>query len=233
MIKHVDIADNSVLLESGNPKKLRTTPSNGEIRIISYNIRWRSGDDLKELIKAFREDNEDWQSNDHCLTGGGSSEEASGKTNTAKLIADELGLYYAWAAPPTANKDDEEETGVALLSVYPLTDVCRLILPHKGPGGRRRAALGASIMVGNVPIRIYSAHAETRISMDEKLDQLNAVLEDLKSHSPEAPAIIMGDLNTWQSDAAPRTNQTLLRSGLCHSVRRRKNFPAKGSLCSD
>src|SRR5690349_2951363 len=57
-IKHVDIADNSVLLESGKAAKLRATPSNGEIRIISYNIRWRSGDDLKELIKLFREDNE-------------------------------------------------------------------------------------------------------------------------------------------------------------------------------
>jgi endonuclease/exonuclease/phosphatase family metal-dependent hydrolase len=204
-IKHVDIADNSVLLESGKSDKLRTTPANGEIRIISYNIRWRSGDDLKELIKAFREDNEIGNPTIIALQEVDRHKKRSGKTNTAKLIADELGLYYAWAAPPSTNKGDEEETGVALLSVYPLTDVCRLILPHKGPGGRRRAAVGASIMVGNVPIRIYSAHAETRISMDEKLDQLNAVLEDLKSHSPEAPAIIMGDLNTWQSDAAPRT----------------------------
>src|SRR5262249_14249561 len=47
----------------------------------------------------------------------------SGKTNTAKLLADELGLYYAWAAPPTVKPNEEEETGVALLSVHPLTKI--------------------------------------------------------------------------------------------------------------
>jgi endonuclease/exonuclease/phosphatase family metal-dependent hydrolase len=90
-------------------------------------------------------------------------------------------------------------------SAYPLADVRRIVLPHEGPGKRRRVALGASIKAGDVEIRVYSAHAETRISMDKKIDQLSALLEDLKSHNPQTPAIIMGDFNTWQSDAAPKT----------------------------
>ena len=226
-IKHVDIADNSVLLELGKAAKLRATPSNGEIRIISYNIRWRSGDDLKELIKLFREDNEIGNPTILALQEVDRHKKRSGKTNTVKLLADELGLYYAWAAPPTANKGEEEETGVALLSVYPLTDVCRIVLPHEGPGRRRRVALGASIMAGDVPIRIYSAHAETRISMDEKLDQINAVLEDLKSHSPAAPAIIMGDLNTWQSDAAPKTIKLFSDAGFVTPFGSQRTFQRK------
>lgn len=129
----------------------------------------------------------------------------SGNTNTAKLLASELGFHYAWAAPPAAKPGQEEETGVMLLSTYPLTHVRRIVLPHDGPGHRRRVAVGACVKVNGVEMRVYSAHAETRISMEKKLDQLSVLLDDLNQHAPNAPALIMGDFNTWQSDAAPRT----------------------------
>src|SRR5262247_2719636 len=53
-----NVRDDSSLLEFGMAAKLRPRPANADLRIISYNIRWRSGDDLKELIKLFREDAE-------------------------------------------------------------------------------------------------------------------------------------------------------------------------------
>jgi endonuclease/exonuclease/phosphatase family metal-dependent hydrolase len=220
-------SDDSSLLESGKASKLRAAPNNGEIRIISYNIRWRSGDDLKQLIKLFREDEEIGNPSIIALQEVDRQKKRSGKTNTAKLIAEELGLYYAWAAPPTAKTGDEEETGVALLSAYPLADVRRIVLPHEGPGRRRRVALGASVKAGNVEIRVYSAHAETRISMDKKIDQLSALLEDLKSHGPETPAIIMGDLNTWQSDAAPKTIKLFSNAGFITPFGSQKTFSQK------
>ena len=151
----------------------------------------------------------------------------SGKTNTAKLLAEELGLYYAWAAPPSAKGDEEEETGVALLSAYPLFDVRRIVLPHEGPGHRRRVALGACVKLDNVDLRIYSAHAETRISMEKKLDQLNALLEDLNQHAPKSPAIIMGDFNTWQSDAAPKTIKLFSDAGFKTPFGSEKTFSQK------
>ena len=49
----------ALLLESGKPTKLRQIGlTNGEIKIVSYNIRYRSGDDLTKLLKLFREDPE-------------------------------------------------------------------------------------------------------------------------------------------------------------------------------
>src|SRR6185369_1806489 len=120
-----------------------------------------------------------------------------------------------------------EETGVAILSAYPLADVRRIVLPHEGPGKRRRVALGASIKAGDVEIRVYSAHAETRISMDKKIDQLSAVLEDLKSHNQQTPAIIMGDFNTWQSDAAPKTIKLFSDAGFKTPFGSEKTFSQK------
>jgi endonuclease/exonuclease/phosphatase family metal-dependent hydrolase len=201
------------LLESGQATTLRTGKTSQDLKVVSYNIRWRSGDDLQQLIKLFREDPEIGGASIIGLQEVDRKKKRSKNTNTAKVLADALGLYYAWAAPPGAKPDQEEETGVALLSVYPLSDVHRIVLPHDGPGHRRRAALGACVKINGVETRVYSAHAETRISMDQKLDQLNALLEDLNQRAPKAPAIIMGDFNTWQSDAAPKTIKLFTGAG--------------------
>jgi len=221
------VKENSTLFESGEASKLRTPPTAGEFRVVSYNIRWRSGDDLKELIQLFREDAEIGNATVLALQEVDRNKKRSGKTNTAKLLADELGLYYAWGAPPTAKPNEEEETGVALLSVYPLTKIHRIVLPNEGPNHRRRVALGASIQMGNLELRVYSAHAETRISMKKKLEQMNALLLDLKQHAPNSPVVIMGDLNTWQPDAARKTIKLFTDAGLTTPFGSQKTFLRK------
>jgi endonuclease/exonuclease/phosphatase family metal-dependent hydrolase len=130
------------------------------------------------------------------------------------MIADELGLYYAWAAPPAPKPTDEEETGVAILSVYPLTDVRRIVLPHPGPNQRRRVALGATVEIDNRQWRVYSAHAETRIAFDKKLEQFKAILEDLAQYRADMPAIIMGDFNTWEAGAGRKIIKLFSDAGL-------------------
>jgi endonuclease/exonuclease/phosphatase family metal-dependent hydrolase len=114
-------------------------------------------------------------------------------------------MYYAWAAPPATKAEKEEETGVAIMSVYPLTNIRRLVLPHEGPGGRRRVALGATIKLGSVALRVYSVHSETRIPVDCKLEQMKAVLNDLTRYGKQMPAIVLGDLNTWEPAAVEKT----------------------------
>jgi len=222
-----DAKENSTLFESGEASKLRTPPTSGEFRVVSYNIRWRSGDDLKKLIQLFREDAEIGNATVLALQEVDRNKKRSGKTNTAKLLADELGLYYAWAAPPPAKPNDEEETGVALLSVHPLKKIQRILLPNEGPNHRRRVALGASIHMGNLEVRVYSAHAETRISMEKKLQQMNALLLDLNQHAPNSPAVIMGDLNTWQRDAARKTIKLFTDAGLTTPFGSQKTFLRK------
>jgi len=203
------------LLESGQGVTLRKHPAQpSEIKIISYNIRWRSGDDLKELIKALREDSELSDASILAFQEVDRHKKRSGNCNTAKLLADELGLHYAWAAPPTPKPNDEEETGVAILSIYPLSDVKRIVLPNPGPNKRRRVALGATVEIRDRKWRIYSAHTETRIPVDKKMEQFKAVLDDLAQYPAQMPAIIMGDLNTWEPNAGGKTRKLFSDAGM-------------------
>jgi endonuclease/exonuclease/phosphatase family metal-dependent hydrolase len=102
---------------------------------------------------------------------------------------------------------------VAILSAYPLADVTRIVLPHPGPGKRRRVALGASIEIGGTTYRFYSVHSETRITVSKKIEQMNAVLHDLARFPQDTPAIVVGDLNTWEPDADNKTIELFTRAG--------------------
>src|SRR6201988_1267693 len=203
------------LLESGQGTTVRKqTPTPAELKVLSYNIRWRSGEDLKEMLKLLKDDPEVGGASILALQEVDRRKKRSGNNNTAKIIADELGLPYAWAAPPSPKPTDEEETGVAILSVYPLSDVKRIVLPHPGPGKRRRVALGATVEIENRQWRVYSAHAETRIKLDKKLEQFKAVLDDLAQYPKDMPAIIMGDFNTWEPNAHDKVTKLFSDAGL-------------------
>ena len=213
-----DAADSNVdslLLESGQAVTLRKqAPGGHDIKVVSYNIRWRGGDDLKRLVRLLHEDPEIGRASILALQEVDRRKKRTGNSNTVRVLADELGLHYAWAAPPTPEPDDEEETGVAILSVYPLSDVKRIVLPNAGPNRRRRVALGATVEIDGQRWRIYSAHAETRISVDKKMQQFNAILEDLASYPASTPAIVMGDFNTWEPSADDKTIKLFTNAGL-------------------
>ena len=205
------------LLESGQGagvRKQTATSAPSEIKVISYNIRWRGGDDLQKLIKLLQEDPEIGGAAVLALQEVDRHKKRSGNNNTAKMIADGLGMYYAWAAPPAVKPTDEEETGVAILSIYPLSDVRRIVLPHPGPGQRRRAAIGATVEIPNRPLRVYSVHAETRIKFGKKLEQYQAVLDDLAQFPADVPAIVMGDFNTWEPNASDKVVDFFSKAGM-------------------
>jgi endonuclease/exonuclease/phosphatase family metal-dependent hydrolase len=198
------ILEDSELLETGIAKRTRSTnPSPAEIKIVSYNMRWRGGDDLRELIGLLRDDAEIGGAAIVGLQEVDRNKKRTRYMNTARVMAEELGLYYAWAAPPppAKSKDEkEEETGVAILSLYPLTDVQRIVLPNEGPGGRRRVALGATVRLGERSVRVYSVHAETRISNERRIEQFQAVLDDLTRYTKIERVVVLGDFNTISGD---------------------------------
>jgi endonuclease/exonuclease/phosphatase family metal-dependent hydrolase len=204
----------SQLLEIGQAAKLRSTPNpSGEIKVVSYNIRWRGGSELLKLAQALKDDPEVGGASILGLQEVDRNRKRTGNTNTAKLLAEELGMHYAWAAPPNPKPGKEEETGVLLLSPYPLSDVQRIVLPHEGPGRRRRAGIGATVKIGSSSLRVYSVHSETRISTDKKLDQMKAVLKDLARYPKDMPAIVMGDLNTWEPGVGDKTSKLFTGEG--------------------
>ena len=190
------------LLETGHATKLQTSPSSPtSVRIVSYNIRWRGGDDLIKLIELFRSDAEIGRATILGLQEVDRNRKRTDNVNTARQMAEALGMYYAWAAPPTVETKDkklqEEETGVAILSVYPLIDVTRIVLPNEGPHGRRRVALGATVKIDQRPVRVYSVHAELRMSNEERLEQFKAVLYDVQTNYAKIErVVVLGDFNT-------------------------------------
>ena len=199
------------LFEFGTAEKHSKTPhALTEFTAVTYNIRWRTGNELQQIA--------DWiKKRDRvaiiALQEVDRRKQRSGKTNNARALADRLGMYYAWAAPPSPTRDKEEDTGVELLSPYPLSDIKRIVLPHKGPGGRARVALGATMKVGNATIRTYSVHSETRIPVSEKLDQLRAVLDDLACLPKTMPAVVMGDFNSWEPQTVAAVSELFSREG--------------------
>ncbi len=187
----------ATLLEVGGASKAaKTKDAPAELKVVSYNIRYRSGDDLQELIKLLQDDREIGGAGLIGLQEVDRNRKRTGNINTARVIADALGMNYAWAAPPDADDDGEEETGVALFSIYPLGDVERVVLTHEGPDGRRRVAIGATVQIGETPVRVYSVHAETRMPIKKKVEHWRAVLEDLRRFPKVARAVVLGDFNT-------------------------------------
>ena len=218
------------LLESGQGttvKKQTATAPPSEIKVISYNIRWRGGDDLKAIIKLLQEDPEIGRASVLALQEVDRKKKRTGNNNTARTIADGLGMYYTWAAPPSVKPTDEEETGVAILSIYPLSDVRRIVLPHPGPGQRRRAAIGATVEIPNRPLRVYSVHAETRIKFGKKLEQYQAVLDDFAKFPADMPVIVMGDFNTWEPDASDKVVAFFSKAGMKTPFGSDKTFKRK------
>jgi endonuclease/exonuclease/phosphatase family metal-dependent hydrolase len=210
------------ILESGQGSKLiNSSASPTELKIVSYNIRWRSGKELQQIIRWLK----DAGSVRPAIIGLQEVDRArnrSGSANHAKGIADELGMYYAWTAPhPTKSEAQEEETGVAILSPYPLTEVTRIVLPHPGPGGRLRVAIGATVNLSKPPasaggrrkIRVYSVHGETRLAEGKKVEQQRAVMDDLHKFPKGMPVIILGDFNTWEAPAIENTRKLFTTAG--------------------
>ena len=208
-VTHVS-CHNSELLETASPGRTSPVKPGNEFKVISYNIRWRSGDDLRKLGELMKESPTVGGATILGLQEVDRNKKRSGNKNSAAILAEQLGMHYAWAAPPVAKNEKEEETGVAILSAYPLSHVCRLVLPHKGPGGRRRVALGATIKVGQTDLRVYSVHSETRMAVGRKLEQTKAVINDLSRHHKKMAAVILGDLNTWEPAAVSKTSKLLV-----------------------
>ncbi len=192
-----DGAKGSPLLEVGGDLKTDQTPhAPDELKVVSYNIRYRAGDDLQQLIKLLKEDPDIGGAHVIGLQEVDRNKKRTGNVNTARQLAEALGMRYAWAAPPAADDGGEEETGCAILSVFPLADVERILLTHEGPDGRRRVAVGATVQVGKHALRVYSVHAETRMPVEKKVEHWQAVLDDLGHFPDAAGAIVLGDFNT-------------------------------------
>jgi endonuclease/exonuclease/phosphatase family metal-dependent hydrolase len=111
-----------------------------------------------------------------------------------RALAAALGMSYVYY-PATVHPQTGRDFGNAILSRWPIAGDRKVILPHLGRWERtERAAVGATILVGTVPVRVYSVHLGTplEIGPGSKRDQVRAVLRDAVTYPR---VIIAGDMN--------------------------------------
>jgi endonuclease/exonuclease/phosphatase family metal-dependent hydrolase len=106
---------------------------------------------------------------------------------------------------------DSGDTGVSLLSRYPLTDVTRIDLPWQECAWRPRLAMAATVSVGAAKLRIFNAHVDPHAAVGGQLEQLEVLIRQAEESS--GPTLILGDFNTLSKKKAFETRNVLESHG--------------------
>jgi len=106
---------------------------------------------------------------------------------------------------------DAGDTGVALLSHLPMTDIVRVDLPWSECPWRPRLAMGATLLVGQQEIRLFNAHVDPHAKADGQLAQLETIVNE--ADLTELPTIILGDFNTLSNTKCTETRGFLESKG--------------------
>jgi endonuclease/exonuclease/phosphatase family metal-dependent hydrolase len=106
---------------------------------------------------------------------------------------------------------DAGDTGVALLSRLPLSDVLRIDLPWHECAWRPRLAMAATVSVGPYKLRIFNAHVDPHAAVGGQLEQLQVLVGLAKQGS--GPTLILGDFNTLSKKKALETRSFLESNG--------------------
>ncbi len=89
---------------------------------------------------------------------------------------------------------DSGDTGVALLSRLPLSEIIRIDLPWHDCPWRPRLALGATVTAGGQEIRLFNVHIDPHGPLDNQHQQTEAVLQQADKNG--GPVVVLGDFNT-------------------------------------
>jgi endonuclease/exonuclease/phosphatase family metal-dependent hydrolase len=89
---------------------------------------------------------------------------------------------------------DPGDTGVALLSRLPLSDITRIDLPWHKCAWRPRLAMGVTIELAEQRVRLFNVHVDPHGPLNNQHQQVEALLEHADQY--DGPRVIMGDFNT-------------------------------------
>ena len=184
----------TALLESGS-FATGDGPLSSQLRVVSYNVHGPFTDRFEAVATALEGHPNLSDAALFALQEVNRNRAESGQRDVARDLARRLGMHYLYAVE-LQYEDGDGERGLALLSPYPMSDPVRIVLPVEGPRGRRRIALGATIHLGTMAVRIYNLHLETRISSNKRRSQVEAILQQAEQFS-HLPTIILGDFNTF------------------------------------
>lgn len=153
----------------------------------------------------------------------------AGGHHVARVLAEQLGMFWTHApagiprgqAPKVREwwLDFEEQigltdpgdTGVALLSRIPLTQVTRIDLPWTDCPWRPRLAVAATLSIGSQPVRILNCHIDPHAASGGQLEQLEVVLKEAGDFV--GPTVLLGDFNTLSKQKCLDTRQLIESKG--------------------
>jgi endonuclease/exonuclease/phosphatase family metal-dependent hydrolase len=153
----------------------------------------------------------------------------TGGHHVAKELATEMGMHWAHApagiprgiAPAKRqwwldfeepiDLHDTGDTGVALLSRLPLSDVTRLDLPWHECPWRPRLAIAATVSINSNQIRLLNAHVDPHAAVNGQLAQLETIVAE--AGKAALPTVILGDFNTLSNEKCRQTRGFLEAHG--------------------
>lgn len=106
---------------------------------------------------------------------------------------------------------DTGDTGIALLSHLPVSDVTRIDLPWHECAWRPRLAMAATIAIGAGKLRIINAHVDPHAAVNGQLEQLETLVA--AADTDDGPTLILGDFNTLSNKKVAETRNYLESHG--------------------
>lgn len=106
---------------------------------------------------------------------------------------------------------DGGDTGVSLLTRFPMEDITRIDLPWNDCPWRPRLSVGATIRVGPKVLHVFNSHIDPHSSVNGQLDQVEVVLNHAEKFNE--PTIVLGDFNTLSRRKCIDTRRLLEERG--------------------
>lgn len=158
----------------------------GGLRVVTFNVKYgRQAAAAAEVLR-----------NDPRLSGADVIALQEMDEVGTELVARALSMNYVYY-PAAIHPVPRKNFGNAILSRWPLEDDVKLVLPHRGRLRKSaRIAVGATMRIpGREPVRVYSVHLETPVSISGRgrSDQAETILADAASHPR---VIVAGDFNS-------------------------------------
>jgi endonuclease/exonuclease/phosphatase family metal-dependent hydrolase len=162
----------------------------GELKVITWNIRFARS--IEQAIAELSEV-EELQNADILLLQ--EMDEIG-----VDAIARSLKYNYVYF-PASLHTHHDKNFGNAILSLWPISDPAKLLLPYQNPKNRQmRIAVKAVVTVGATEISVYSIHTETAwLSSERRKEQIETLLQDIGEDQPYV--IVGGDFNTFTAES--------------------------------
>lgn len=111
------------------------------------------------------------------------------------------------------------DTGVAVLSRFPIRDASRIELPWSVCPWRPHTAVSASVPLSGRTLNVFNSHIDTHASVEGQLEQHRAVLALADKVGADEPVILLGDFNTLSPEACDAARDLLESRGYTTPMR--------------